>query len=365
MSDVPASGEHPSGEREPGEHDPFEAAAGRLGAAPPPSWGQPPTPAAGPGREFPPPPGLGSPPLGPSPAALGPPAPFGSPTSAGTPAPAGTPRNAGAPAAPWYAEPPAFYGPATRGPYGGAQANYGYSRGFRGRGRFRVRKPPSPTTNVGWLIVSVVTLGLLFPVPAIINWVRAVRYRAPSIARPPALAWFIWAIVFSVLSVGTFAGYAILGATDNTHTSATETPAYVPPTTTTVAVGTAVHLVAEVGEPKGVVPVPVTITLGDPVHQAHSTVRDVNLTVPLRVCATTAKVDPLSVAVGIDLVATGGRDVIPSFDWQLPDAFYAPLEPQHCASGSLGFEVPAGARVRSFTYDGLAGKNVVWTVSGA
>ncbi|MBO0693592.1 MAG: hypothetical protein J2P58_11895, partial [Acidimicrobiaceae bacterium] len=308
---------------------------------------------------------------------------------AGTPH-AGTPGSGG-PATPWYAEPLAGYRGAAGGPFGGGiptrrsrrygsrrygsrnygYGNYGYGNdGFRNYG-FRYRRrwsrrvgPPSPRTNVAWLIVSAALLGLLLPVPAVINWVRAIRYRSPSIVRPPALVWFIWAVVFTVLSVGVFTAYAIAGST-STQGGGDNGPqvAYVPPKTTTVDLGATVDLVADVGPPKGVSPAPVSINLGSPVHLAHSGVADVNLTAPLRVCATSAKVDPLSVAVSIDMVTSGGRYVFPSFDWHLPDVFYgpAPLKPHQCASGKLGYKLPAGSTIRSFGFEGNAGRNVVWT----
>lgn len=245
------------------------------------------------------------------------------------------------------------------GPYGGGARARGYRYSGSYRRRYRRGGIPTPARNVVWLIVGVVTLGLLFPIPAVISWVRAFRYRAPSLLRAPALAWFVWAVVFSVLSIGTYTTYIVIGATQGSQSGA-PSDLYVPPKTTTVAFGSTVHLVADAAAPEGLHSAPVTITLSDLVHRSHSGVRDVNLTTALRVCATSAKVDPLSVAVGINLVTGDGDQIVPAVDWPLPNAFYSPLAANQCAAGTIGYKLPAGATIQSFEYEGNAGRNIVW-----
>jgi hypothetical protein len=377
VSDAPSTGEHSGGEPDPIESDPFEPAAGHLGAAPPPGWAQssiptPPPNWDAPSAESPPasaptatPQGDASPAkhsLWVPPAGREPPPSLGLPAG-GAPAGGGASGGGGS-STPWYTEPPAPYGGPSGRPYGSAAGppyarRRAYPRG--GAPVWARRRPPNPKTNIVWLVICLVSLGLLLPVPAIICWVRAFRYRSPRISQPPALVWLVWAVVFSVLSVAMYTTYIVLGATSNNGSPSSST--YVPPKTTTVAFGSTAHIVADVGGAKDLSPVPVAITLSDLVHRPHSGVRDVNLTTTIRVCATTSEVDPIQVGVGVNLVPVGGQQIFPSVDWPMfPEAFDGtPLAPHHCADGTLGYQLPTGARAQSFTYQDPR-NNATWRI---
>lgn len=230
----------------------------------------------------------------------------------------------------------------------------------------RAWRPASPTSNVGWLIGGLVTLGLIYPVPAIVCWVRAYRFRAPRMTQSPALAWFIWAIVFSVLGAGAWTGVGLAAANDNGNSPGGSAGApYTPPTTTTVPFGSTAHLQAEVAPPNDSHVASISMTVSNLVHRPNSGVADVNMTVRVRVCSTSTTIDPLAAAIPLNVVPVGGSPIFASDDWTLPTPFYTPLPPHRCVTGSVGYKFPTGATVDSFVFDGNAGQNVVWKLTPA
>jgi hypothetical protein len=393
--------EEAAGGTDPSDADPWAAAQGQVGAAPPPVWG-PPASAGSPSSPIDQPPSADAPSPGWSQAAPGngeapdgprgarhslPPGwsaapPYGPPPDPPSAEPHGSPS--GPPA---YGTQPSGYGTQPYGeaipPSGPGSDRYGWPGGRSRRGRpvyggaggpfgpaqsgrygrrvAGLRRPvANPNRNIIWLLAGALTLGLLYPVPALICWIRAGRYRSPKITQPPARAWFVWAIVFTLLTVGCYGGLIAVGNSENNAPSSDG--GGIPTKSVHVSLGTTVALTAEDSPHDGSGVVPIELTMGDLRRRPHSGIKDVNLTVAAKVCSTAAAIDPLAAVEVVSLVTKDGTAIDASADWDLPTSFYTTLGPHSCLSGTVGYRLPTGATPGALSYDSFVSDIVYWTV---
>jgi hypothetical protein len=231
----------------------------------------------------------------------------------------------------------------------------------------RVRRTTvrSPTTgNVAWLILGACTVGVLYPVPAVINVVRT--YRSAQGQEATGLGtlrvgltrvWAIWAAVFIALSLIAYPLLILAGSSSNSSTSSGPVA---PPVTVNVPLGTT-ESIAALG-PGGTDQEPATLRMSDLVYPAPGSPTEA--TAQARICAGGKTIDPLSGVVDVSLVDSSGRQHGPNQVDTLPDSFYAGhLAPHACLNGTLSFTVPSGTTPRSLTLFGIDLKTINWSAS--
>jgi hypothetical protein len=220
---------------------------------------------------------------------------------------------------------------------------------------------------VAWLVIGAVTVGLLYPVPAVINVVRTYRSaRGQQATGLSALrvgatrVWAVWAAVFIALTLIAYPLIILAGSSSNSSNS--NSSGTVPaPATVTVPLGTTESFVAL--SPSGTGQEPATLRMSDLVYPASPASPTV-ATALARVCAGDKTIDPLSGVVDVSLIDSSGRQHgARAFD-TLPAGFYTGhLAPHACLTGSLSFTVPSGTTPHSLTLFGIDLKTINWSAS--
>lgn len=384
--------------------DPFSASSGQLGAPPPPSWqtSAPTEAPAGP----PPPVGLSQPPGGsgiaPGPSWGGPDAGSGA-QAPNWPGPGQAPGSSVPPPYPGRGRPgrfgfgsgpgPGAYGAAqpTQQPYSAAYPSGGNAQGGQfayGSGTHYWTSPRQQvvTVNTGgyWAlaICGLFTLGLTWLIGIPVSWTAAVRAarRGGPIAYIRRLRG--WGIAFIVLSVIALVFWALvvigISTQGNAGSISTTNPpgpgSQTIPTTHTFPIepgmqfqrvrwGTAVTLKDIVGA-SNTNSVPLTVTASDlryPTRVSMGAGANGDAAVNLRVCATTATVNPGMALTAFTLNGVGNRRYGALSD--LPTPFLGNLSPGHCATARVIFRVPSGAKVTGATYApiNISGRGVIWS----
>jgi hypothetical protein len=250
---------------------------------------------------------------------------------------------------------------ASRRPAGG-RSRRPLGRALRVR-RATVRSPTA--SNVAWLIIGAITVGVLYPVPAVINLVRTYRSVRGQEATGlgalrvgPTRVWAIWAAAFTALSLITYTLLLLAGSSSHSSTSSRPVAA---PVTVNVPLGTteAIAVLA----PDGTDQVPATLKMSDLVFPAAGA-SPTSATARARLCAGAESIDPLSGVIDVSLIDSSGREHSAIGAEALPDTFYAGhLAPHACLNATLGFTVPSGTTPRSLTLFSIDLKTINWSAS--